>query len=102
MATDISFIEYVKGKLINFDARERKMFGEYMIYISDKPVLLVCDNCVFVKKHNELEAFGLETGVPYAGAKEHFVIDPDDGRFEEVVKIAFDLTPAKKEKKKSV
>jgi len=85
MATDISFIDYVKGKLVNFAVRERKMFGEYMIYISDKPVLLVCDNCLFVKKFAQLDNFGLDTGVPYAGAKEHYVLDPEDGRLEEVV-----------------
>ena len=27
----------------------RKMFGEYMAYLNEKPVLLVCDNTVFVK-----------------------------------------------------
>ncbi|MGN0560765.1 MAG: hypothetical protein ACI4K8_06895 [Candidatus Fimenecus sp.] len=25
------------------------MFGEYMVYVNDKPILMVCDNTVFVK-----------------------------------------------------
>jgi DNA helicase-2/ATP-dependent DNA helicase PcrA len=29
--------------------RYKKMFGEYMVYVNEKPILLVCDNTVFVK-----------------------------------------------------
>lgn len=102
MATETSFIEFVKEQLKNFDIRERKMFGEYMIYVSDKPVLLCCDNTLFVKKFTELEKYSLTSGVPYVGAKEHYVLDPDDERFCEIVSLATELTPAKKEKKKRV
>ena len=44
-----------------------------MVYVNDKPVLLVCDNTVYVKKLPEIEELmsGAECGVPYDSAKEH-------------------------------
>lgn len=58
----------------------RKMFGEYCVYLDDKPVALVCDDCLYVKP----TAAGRELmpdvaeGSPYPGAKLHFMIPPDD------------------------
>lgn len=55
------------------------MFGEYMAYLNEKPILLICDNTVFVRELTEVEpvmkAFNAECGSPYEGAKEHFVLD---------------------------
>ena len=51
MATTQEYIEYVCEQIEEFEnVRYRKMFGEYMIYVNEKPILLVCDNTVFVKK----------------------------------------------------
>lgn len=90
MATTKDFIEYVCGAIrVPDEIRYRKMFGEYMVYRNENPVLLVCDDTVFVKKLPETRAIlgeGAQTGYPYDGAKEHFVIDPDDGElFNEVI-----------------
>lgn len=45
-----------------------------MLYAADRPVLLVCDDTVFVKMLPELKSvFGgraAQKGVPYPGAKE--------------------------------
>jgi len=82
MATDKEFIEYVAEQLRDyFVVTYKKMFGEYMIYIDAKPVLLVCDNTVFVKMHEVLKALleKNDTGYPYPGAKLHYVVDVDDG-----------------------
>jgi hypothetical protein len=56
------------------------MFGEYMVYVNDKPILLVCDNTVYVKKLDCLAEImpGAETGFPYSGAKEHYLLDIED------------------------
>ena len=56
------------------------MFGEYMVYVNDKPVLLVCDNTVFVKKLPEIEELmsGTECGVPYDSAKEHGISEKSE------------------------
>ena len=48
MATTQDYIEYVCERLPDCgDVRYRKMFGEYMVYINDKPLLTVCDNTVW-------------------------------------------------------
>ncbi len=45
MATNIDYVEYVCDQLHEAgQIRYRKMFGEYMVYIDDKPIVLVCDN----------------------------------------------------------
>ena len=50
MATTPEYNEFVCERLEPFGAvRSRKMFGEYMVYLNDKPIISVCDNTVFVK-----------------------------------------------------
>ena len=47
------------------------MFGEYMVYYKAVPVLLVCDDCVFVKilkETTELLGEDCEQEIPYDGA----------------------------------
>lgn len=81
MATDIEFIEYVCEQIKETGRiRYRKMFGEYMVYINDKPIFLVCDNTVYIKKHECLAEVlkDAELGCPYSGAKEHYVLDIDN------------------------
>ena len=47
MATTKDYLDYVLERLPEPEAaRCRKMFGEYMVYLNDRPVLLVCDNTV--------------------------------------------------------
>lgn len=49
MATSPDYITYVCDQLAGFQPlRYRKMFGEYMVYLSDRPILTVCDNTVYV------------------------------------------------------
>lgn len=50
MATSVDFINYVCEQIVGVgDIRYRKMFGEYMVYVNYKPILLICDNTVYVK-----------------------------------------------------
>ncbi len=73
MATDKEFIEYVCEQIRGAgDVTYKKMFGEYMAYVNLKPVLLVCDNTVFVKQVDAIKEFmtDAETGIPYKGAKD--------------------------------
>ncbi len=52
MATDLELIQYVCEQISDSGKiRYRKMFGEYMAYVNDKPILLVCNNCVYIKQH---------------------------------------------------
>lgn len=99
MATSVEFIEYVVSKIKYCgEVRYRKMFGEYMAYVDDKPVLLVCDDTVFVKMLPEIKELlkDAETGFPYDGAKEHYIIDPDDENFNAVVGKLAELSEVKK------
>lgn len=81
MATTENFINYVIENLNGIgNLRYRRMFGEYMVYLNDKPVLTVCDNTCYVKKLSIIEFLmkNAQTGYPYEGAKEHYILDIDD------------------------
>lgn len=104
MATTVDFIEYVCDQIQNTgNIRYKKMFGEYMVYVNDKPVLLVCDNTVYIKKLEciETQMTDAQTGIPYEGAKEHYVLDIDDMDFcKEIVRILEVNTPLPKPRKR--
>lgn len=81
MATTIDYVEYVCDQLRETgNVRYRKMFGEYMVYIDDKPIVLVCDNTPFIKITEQIEPLmqGSSTGYPYQGAKLHYLLDIDN------------------------
>ena len=81
MATDLEFIQYGCEQISETGRiRYRKMFGEYMAYVNDKPILLVWNNSVYIKKHACLEDLMKESekGIPYTGAKEHYILDIDN------------------------
>jgi TfoX/Sxy family transcriptional regulator of competence genes len=45
MTTTVDYIEYVcEQDRSAGDIRYKKMFIEYMVYVDDKPFLLVCDD----------------------------------------------------------
>lgn len=104
MSTTKEFIEYVCEQIEgNFAVRYKKMFGEYMVYVNDKPVLLVCDNCVYVKKLTELGDIMrvAPSGVPYNGAKEHYILDIENRKLSNaVIEILEKFTPVPKKKTK--
>ncbi len=104
MGTTVNFITYVCEQVRGTGViRYQKMFGEYMVYVNEKPLLLVCDNTVFVKERDELTGTmtRAERGFPYEGAKEHYILDIDDGDFSrEVVAILEPITPLPKPRKK--
>ena len=103
MATSPQFAEFVTEQIDNeYRPRCKKMFGEYMVYANDKPILLVCDNTVFVKKLPQLSELmrNAPCGIPYAGSKEHYILDPENtGLFGKVIAIAEAATPVPKKKK---
>lgn len=103
MATTAEFIEYACGQLLSVgEVRYKKMFGEYMIYMNEKPILLVCDNTVYVKKLDDIadRMTDAGTGIPYKGAKEHYILDIEDTQFsQEVARELERITPLPKRKK---
>lgn len=102
--TSPEYIEFVAEKLSAFyDVRYKKMFGEYMVYADDKPVLLVCDDTVFVKILPELETLmqNAEKGFPYDGAKEHYILDIENRDLaREVTELLAKITPLPKKRVK--
>lgn len=105
MATSKEYIEFVCGQISGTGrVRYRKMFGEYMVYIDDKPLLLVCDNTVYVKKLDILAEIirDSELGVPYDGAKEYYILDIDNIPLcESVISVLKPITSVPKKKSKS-
>lgn len=97
MATTPEYNEFVCERLEPFGAvRSRKMFGEYMVYLNDKPIISVCDNTVFVKMLPELGEHldDAERGFPYEGAKLHYILDIEDSELlSAVIPILEAFTP---------
>lgn len=103
MATSLDYIEFVSGQIAGTGTvRYKKMFGEYMFYVNDKPILLVCDNTVFVKILpclKELMA-DADRGYPYKGAREHYILDIEDHNLTTaVIATLLPVTPVPKPKK---
>jgi TfoX/Sxy family transcriptional regulator of competence genes len=107
VSTTEDYIEFLFDQIDNkFNKRYRKMFGEYMMYINDKPVLLICENTVYVKELDCIKDLISEDnkGFPYNGAKEHYIIDVEDKELlNKVIEILEKVIPIpiKKNKKKS-
>lgn len=102
MATSKEYIEFVCEQISDTGrVRYRKMFGEYVVYVNDKPILLVCDNTVYIKKHDALAELlrDSDTGVPYGGAKEHYILDIDNIPLcKNVVSVLEPIVPVPKKK----
>lgn len=118
MATSESFKDFVLECLERANAEfggkftfsARKMFGEYCVYVNDgvqKPIFLLCDEVVFVKKFAPLGEFVaqnaacFDVGYPYEGAKEHYSIDIENTEFlATLLQILIPLCPTPKGKSK--
>ena len=105
MACSLDFIEFVSSQIAAAGTvRYRKMFGEYMIYVDEKPVIIVCDNIPYVKEHEAIKSMMLsaERGFPYEGAKEHYVLDVSRSDFAvRIVKTLVEVLPYPKSRKKN-
>ncbi len=104
MPSNPDYIEFVCEQIRSTgDIRYRKMFGEYMIYLNDKPLFLVCDNTVYVKMFEEIKEHmhDASKGYPYSGAREHYILDIDNRDFcETIIQIIEPLLQYPKPKKK--
>ena len=104
MATSKDYIEFVCEQLEGIEnVTCRKMFGEYMVYVNGKPLLIVCDNTVMVKKAPELAALMQDApdAVPYEGAKVHYILDIENRELvRSVIAIFEPITPLPKKRTK--
>ena len=105
MARSEEYIEYVCDQMKRWNPKYRKMFGEYMVYINEKPLFIVCDDTVFVKELDCIKDImeNAEKGFPYEGAKEYYIVDIDNKELIEriIPEIEQVITvPVKKNKSK--
>ena len=104
MATTKDYTDFVCECVRDFgDITSRKMFGEYMVYINAKPILLLCDNVVYIKMKPEIEEQMkmANTGYPYNGAKLHYILDVEDmDLLGSVIPVLERVTEIPKSKKK--
>lgn len=104
MACSLEYVEFVLQQLSEVGSLEvKKMFGEYCIYLDEKPVILACDNTCFVKKVEDIKDLMAEAecGFPYPGAKEHYILDiGHKSEAIKVVRILLSVLPYPKPKKK--
>lgn len=106
MATTLDYVEFFASQISNeWDIRYKKMFGEFMLYINNKPIFLICDNTVFVKMLEEVKDLlnNSGTGHPYDSAKEHYILDIEDKELiQKVIEVLEPITPLPKPRKKKV
>ena len=97
MASNPDFVNYICEQLEGLGTvRARKMFGEYMVYLNEKPVVIICDDRAMVKMLPCLEQLlqGRPTQPPYEGAKDHYLLDPDDrDTLRQAARLAEEVTP---------
>lgn len=104
MACSQDYIDFVCSQLEGVGVVfARKMFGDWMIYVDEKPVVLACDNICYVKMLPEIadQMGDALTGSPYPGAKEHYILDIEhrDVAFK-IVRTLLPLIPYPKKRKK--
>jgi len=104
MASTKDYVDYICEHISSYGiVSEKKMFGEYMVYINGKPIILVCNNTPYIKMKEEIKECmeGVETDTPYNGAKPHYILDVEDKDItSKVLPILEQITPLPKPKKK--
>ncbi|MDR1278822.1 MAG: transcriptional regulator [Treponema sp.] len=93
MASDLDYVQYVIDQIkTSGTITYKKMFGEYLIYLNKKPIVMVCDNTAFVKMLDCIKPLmeNVETGFPYEGAKEHYIVNVDDSEYLSNVAIVLE------------
>lgn len=105
--------EYLEG---GYAFSARKMFGEYCVYVADsrdshtdsgkKVLFLLCDEIVFIKKFECLEAMAQENsayfslGFPFEGAREHYILDIENLELmAQIIKSTLPFLPTPKPRK---
>ena len=103
MACNIEYIEHLCSLLSSLgEVSYRKMMGDYIICLNEKCIITACDNMAFIKKLPCLEEmmYNAETGHPYAGAKEAYILDTSDRNLiRKVIPVLWDNLPLPKKKK---
>lgn len=105
MASKLEFVQYAVDQLQEAgEIAYRKMFGEYGIYCDGKFFAMICDDQLFFKiTEGDRKLWPeLEEGIPYHGAKPHFLIEEldDRRRLAELARVTCQELPMPKSNKK--
>lgn len=99
MATDRDFIAYVHEQAaLGVRLTDKRMFGEYAVYLDGKVVAFACDNSLLLKPTDAGLTLipRLVEGRPYPEAKVHYVIDEyldDTGLLQGLLQATADALP---------
>jgi DNA transformation protein and related proteins len=106
MATEQRTADFLTEQIAGAgEARNRKMFGEYALYLDDKVIALICDEQLFIKPTDPGRQFigSPELGPPYPGAKDYFRIPEDHwddaGWLSGLARLTADALPMPKPKR---
>ena len=104
MASTQDYVEYVCDNIKGLGIiTNKKMFGEYMVYVNAKPIVLICDNTCYIKMKDEISEYmnGCPTGHPYNGAKLHYILDVEEKETtSKVIPLLERITPLPKSRGK--
>jgi TfoX/Sxy family transcriptional regulator of competence genes len=104
MASDIKFVEYVMEQINGTGiVTYKKMFGEFMVYVNQKPIIGICNNTAYVKILDCIKTLceNNEKGFPYNGAKEYYILDIDNkNKAKKIVKELEKVIPIPKKRSK--
>lgn len=66
MACSSEYIDFVCAQLAGTGCvRPKKMFGDWLIYIDEKPIVMACDNICYVKMLPEIAGMMAEPSPPH-------------------------------------
>ena len=104
MACSSEYIDFVCAQLAGTGCvRPKKMFGDWLIYIDEKPIVMACDNTCYVKMLPEIAGMMADalTAPPYPGAKLHHILDIEHRKVAlQVVKALLPIIPYPKKRSK--
>lgn len=109
MASSKDFMDFVYDQVARAsdDITYRKMFGDYMLFCNERPVLLICDDTVYVKQlpetTNLFNQYDIvpDTGIPFKGARPHYILDIENSDLSiEMVQLLAKILPVPKKKKR--
>lgn len=106
MASRIEFVEYVCEQLSGAgEITYKKMFGDYGLYCDSKPIGVICNDQLFIKKTAAGSAIlpGCPEEPPYQGAKPSFLVEELDDRelMAKFIRATYEELPMPKPKKKA-
>lgn len=109
MASSKNFMFFVYDQVANAsdDVTYRKMFGDYMLFCNRRPVLLICDDTVYVKQLPEtlsiFNQYGItpDSGTPFKGARPHYILDIENSELSiDMVRLLSQILPIPKKSAK--